>query len=82
MRCPCQDGFELRSRYWLGDHISLGGSHGVSVDKLLGATRLKNHIVGESLAYEQLLHDQIEFTHLAGILPDLYAEFGPGKNSD
>lgn len=76
-----EDGFELRSRYWLGDDIALGRGRQVNIDRLLSMTRLKDRLAGEALAYEQLLHDQIEFTHLAGILPDLYAEFGPGRNS-
>mgnify|MGYP001235134725 CR=1 FL=1 len=73
------DGFELRSRYWIADHLVLGtGKRTVSIDRLATATGLKARLAGESLAYEQLLHDQIEFTHLASILPDLYREFGPG----
>ena len=77
------DGFELRSRYWLGDRISLGrGDRPLGLDRLAGALGLKARLAGERLAYEQLLHDQIEFTHLAGILPGLFAEFGPGKNAE
>ncbi len=76
------DGFELRSRYWLGDKLALGrGRARLSIDRLASSAGLKARVAGERLAYEQLLHDQIEFTHLAGILPDLYAEFGPGRNS-
>lgn len=40
---------------------------------LLGLKRLQ---AGEKVAYEQFLHDQIEFTNLASILPGLYEEFG------
>jgi len=75
------DGFELRSRYFLADHLVLGrGNRTLDIDKLVPASA-KTRFAGERLAYEQLLHDQIEFTHLASFLPDLYAEFGPGKNS-
>ena len=75
------DGFELRSRYFLADHLVLGrGRTALDIDKAVPAP-MKARLAGERLAYEQLLHDQIEFTHLAGLLPDLYAEFGPGKNS-
>lgn len=73
------EGFELRSRYWLGDRISLGrGNRALDLDQLAGTLGLKARLAGERLAFEQLLHDQIEFTHLADILPGLYAEFGPG----
>jgi len=37
---------------------------------------LKSDGTGLQAAYEQVMHDQIEFTHLASILPELYAEFG------
>ena len=37
---------------------------------------LKRRMAGASLAYEQLLHDQIEFTHLASFLPAIHAELG------
>ncbi len=42
------------------------------------ATRLgiKRRLAGERVAYEQLLHDQIEFTHLSTFLPDIHAAFG------
>ncbi|ANI93302.1 DAPG hydrolase family protein [Dietzia timorensis] len=77
------EGFELRSRYRLGDRISLGrGNRALDLDRLAGTLGLKARLAGGRLAYEQLLHDQIEITHLAGILPGLYAEFGPGKNSE
>lgn len=76
------DSFELRSRYFLADHLLLGrGKPELDVDKLVPAS-VKARLAGEHLAYEQLLHDQIEFPHLAGVLSDLYAEFGPGKNGD
>lgn len=75
------DGFELRSRYWLADRVRLGKKHPIDIDWAVAKVGLKERIAGERLAYEQLLHDQIEFTHLAGFLPDIYSEFGPGKNS-
>jgi 2,4-diacetylphloroglucinol hydrolase len=37
-------------------------------------------MAGERVAYEQLLHDQIEFTHLATFLPELWSEFGRYKS--
>lgn len=72
------EGFELRSRYWIADKLRLkAGPLELSIDPLLGALGMKHKIAGERMAYEQLLHDQIEFTHLASFLADLYAEFGP-----
>lgn len=78
-----EEGFELRSRYRLGDRISIGlGNRTLDLDRITATLGLKSRLADERLAYEQLLHDQIEFTHLAGILPGLFAEFGPGKNSE
>lgn len=71
------EGFEQRSRYWIGHNVRLripGGS--LPVDILGTTLGLKRRMAGERMAYEQLLHDQIEFTHLATFLPDIYAEFG------
>jgi hypothetical protein len=33
-------------------------------------------LVGLNVAYDQLLHDQIEFTHLSSFLADIYRELG------
>lgn len=71
------DGLELRSRYWIGDDIALRAfGRQLSVDALVDRTGLRERHAGASVAYEQLLHDQIEFTHLSTFLPDLYNEFG------
>jgi hypothetical protein len=71
------DGIEQRSRYWIGHDAKLrifGGS--LSVDRIGGALGIKRRMAGERVAYEQLLHDQIEFTQLASFLPQLWSEFG------
>ncbi len=68
------DGFELRSHYWLGHDVRL---HGVSVDRVASGLGMKRRLAGARVAYEQLLHDQIEFTHLSTFLAKIYAEFGP-----
>lgn len=71
------DGFELRSRYWFGHdpHLRIG-RRSISVEPV--ARRLAGRRQGglAGVAYEQLLHDQIEFTHLSTFLTPLYAEFG------
>jgi hypothetical protein len=72
-----ESGFELRSRYWNGHRMGLNlGSLSLPLDGILSTFGVKHRFVGESLAYDQLLHDQIEMTHLASFLPDLYREFG------
>jgi hypothetical protein len=72
-----ESGFELRSRYWNGQRMSLNlGSLSLPLDGVLSTLGLKRRFVGESLAHDQLLHDQIEWTHLASFLADIYGEFG------
>jgi hypothetical protein len=43
----------------------------------IASNKMRRKLAGARVGYEQLLHDQIEFTHLATFLPELYAEFGP-----
>lgn len=71
------EGLELRSRYWLGhqDHLDLGLVK-IPLDRAVGITGIKKRLTGEKVAFEQFLHDQIEFPNLASILPGLYHEFG------
>ena len=71
------DGIEQRSRYWIGHDakLRLFGAR-VSVDRIGAALGIKRRMAGERVAYEQLLHDQIEFTQLASLLPELWGEFG------
>lgn len=71
------DGIEQRSRYWIGHEarLRLFGAR-IPVDKIGTALGTKKRMAGVRIAYEQLLHDQIEFTHLASFLPELFDEFG------
>jgi 2,4-diacetylphloroglucinol hydrolase len=75
------NGLELRSRYYIGHnmHIHLFGTR-LGIPKKLSNFMLKKQGIGIQTAYEQVMHDQIEFTHLASILPDLYKEFGSDSN--
>ena len=62
---PTDDGFEMRSRYWLGDEIMfrLFGKE-IGIEPLFRTLGLKKRLIGPR-AYELLVHDQTEFTHLA-----------------
>ncbi|HVW26949.1 MAG TPA: hypothetical protein VHC69_16390 [Polyangiaceae bacterium] len=72
------EGIEQRSRYWIGHDVKLRAFGAkLSVDKIGAVLGGKRRMAGERVAYEQLLHDQIEFTHLASFLPELWSEFGP-----
>ncbi|MFD1939677.1 DAPG hydrolase family protein [Nonomuraea mangrovi] len=61
------DGFELRSRY-IFDRGTFPVASGEDPRE-----------AARSFAYEMLIHDQSEFTHLSTFLADIYHEFGPGS---
>jgi hypothetical protein len=74
-----EQGIELRSRYWTGHRMRLnllGPSLSLPVDGLLSGLGLKRRLLGLPAAYDQLLHDQIEWTHLSSFLAGIYREFG------
>jgi hypothetical protein len=66
----------------IGSHpvtISIGSSSvalSLPLDGLLSDFGLKRRLVGLHVAYDQLLHDQVESTHLSSFLADLYRELG------
>ena len=67
----------LISRYYLGDHMALVVGHQkIRLPKFLKKKFLTSNGSGIQMAYEQVMHDQIEFTHLASILPELFHQFG------
>lgn len=73
-----EDGFELRSRYWLADTLKLKvplTEYELSLDRLAQTFGLKSRLAGVAVGYEQFLHDQIEFTNLASFLPEIYDTF-------
>ncbi|MEU3983963.1 hypothetical protein AB0F77_28445 [Streptomyces sp. NPDC026672] len=67
------DGFELRTRFWLGERIAAGP---VNLTPALSALGLKRRLITPDTGYEQLFNDQMGMTHLAGLLPGLHATFG------
>jgi len=71
------EGGELISRYYMGDNMAASiGKKEIKIPKFIKSKLLKSDSTGIQTAYEQVMHDQIEFTHLASFLPELYAEFG------
>jgi hypothetical protein len=76
------DGFELRSRYWIGHDITLR-AFGRKVPLGRAAARLvRRRLGGQRAAYEQLHHHLIEFTHLSTFLADIHRMFSNrGHNS-
>jgi hypothetical protein len=72
-----EHGLEQRSRYWIGHDPRLQTPFGrLSLERIATGLGFKRRMAGLRIGYEQLLHDQIEFTHLATFLPALFREFG------
>jgi len=70
------DGFELRSRYWIGHDITLRAfGRSVPLGGVAAGLGINRRLCGERGAYEQLHHDLIEFTHLSTFLAAIYREF-------
>jgi hypothetical protein len=70
-------GSELRSRFWLGQpkFDALGPRN--PINRLLGSNALSKWLVGAHLGRDMLVHCGMEMHHLAGFLPDLYADYHP-----
>jgi hypothetical protein len=69
-------GFELRSRYWFGHDIALRAfGRWVPLGGVVASLGIRRRLGGERAAYEQLHHDQIEFTHLSTFLAAIHREF-------
>lgn len=75
---PCDGGAEMRSRFYL----NLRGLHVPDLKQVACAVRRgasvdpADLVVGLDLARDLMLHCGQEMNHLAGFLPELYAEFG------
>lgn len=71
------EGGKLISRYYMGENLSIElGNHVLRLPGLIKRLIVKDQSARLQLAFEQLMHDQIEFTNLTSFLPSLYREFG------
>lgn len=74
---PVEGGAEMRSRMWMGGaNVTFGKKPG-PIRKLLAWTIRPIVALLLPNPHELLVHNAQEMQHLAEILPDLYAEFGP-----
>ena len=71
-----EGGMELVSRYWIGAHPELQRFSGAEKAAGMMAKIGWNDQLAEMTAYELAVHDMIEFNHLAGLLPAVFAKFG------
>ncbi len=75
-----EDGCEMRSRFWLGD-IAVRESVPASglLNRVAGSPLLSRRAVPLTLGRDMVVHCAMEMNHLAGFLPDLYADYHPGS---
>ena len=75
------EGFELRSRYYIGYKIQLNFlGWKIKIPEKLKKIVLRIEKVNLKTAYFQAVHDQLEFTRLARILKGLYTDFCENKS--
>jgi len=72
-----EHGSEMRSRFWLGDAEVRFLSKRGFVNKILGSRAIAKRIAMQSMGRDLLVHCAMEMHHLAGFLPDLYADYHP-----
>jgi hypothetical protein len=73
------EGCEMRSRFWLGK-IELKGVPGVAIlNRLAGSRVVARNAVPIELGRDMVVHCAVEMNHLAGFLPELYADYHPGS---
>ncbi len=78
---PVPGGAEMRSRFWLGgENVRPRGMPG-PVGAVLGRAASRLSPLPPAQAADLLVHCAQEMSHLATILPDLHAAFGPGASA-
>jgi hypothetical protein len=72
-----QDGCEMRSRFWLGRIELKGASAAGLLGRVAGSRFVAKRAVPIEQGRDMLVHCASEMNHLAGFLPDLYADYHP-----
>ena len=70
-----EGGSEMRSRFWLGRPQLEGVGPRNLLNRILGSRLLSNRFLGRNLGRDMLVDCGMEMQHLAGFLPDLYADY-------
>ena len=73
-----EGGSEMRSRFWLGKPQLDRLDPGNPLNRILGSNILSTLLLDDNLGRDMLVHCGMEMHHLAGFLPDLYADYHAG----
>ena len=77
---PVPGGSEMRSRFWLGGDQVRPRSLSGPLAALIGAAARRLAPLSATQASDLLVHCAQEMSHLATVLPQLHAAFGPAAN--
>ncbi len=69
------DGSEMRSRFWLGKPELKNAQPDSLRNRVIGSKLLRSLLAPSDFAHAMLVHCAMEMNHLAGFLPDLYADY-------
>lgn len=67
-------GCEMRSRFWLGEAHLRNLREGNPIDRMLGNRFVRGLLLPRRLGRDLLIHCAEEMNHLAGFLPELFAQ--------
>lgn len=73
-----EGGSEMRSRFWLGRPTLNGLKPDGLINRAFGSRCLAGRLLGPDVGRDMLVHCGMEMNHLAGFLPDLYADYHQG----
>lgn len=70
-------GLEMRSRFWIGNHIQLHRFIGsVMVERIVNIKTIRKLLLPQETGLAMALHCAQEYNNLAHILPELYRVYG------
>lgn len=75
-------GAEMRSRFWLGKAEVKGSKPGDWRNRILGSSLARKLAQPKELGREMVVHCGMEMNHLAGFLPELYADYHPDDQAN
>jgi len=70
-----REGAEMRSRFWVGKPELRGNRKNGLPNRLLGSRFVRRRAAPPNMGADLLVHCGMEMNHLAGFLPELYAEY-------